>query len=455
MDARFLGLESMFTTLGINSAKTFQMWYNSGLKGRETQDLNIAGCQYAPAQADFTAEFLESTGVIKTMATIVDPNSEPLARGKEVEIKKHEFQIPRQKVKVNFGENDMRKQIIELNKADANARLGGNSPYATVRDFIANRLYDSLAEIPDQHVQRLNFLRGQMFGKHEVILNADNNQSGIALTLKSAVPDGNIVTEQWYTTASDGAVTYVESADPILTLKKKTRALRNDHYHGYRNITVEMNASTFFTVVEHPKVLQKLGYLVRPEFELVTSNDSKAQTLGKQKLLSMSDELLKEWFKEAIGADELLIDTTLVGAARLDASSKKFVTDAIDAFPVGVVLVRPSGIVSDIFNVTPYRPDAQAIYTNIFGGRGIIEYFYNARQREQTWISEFTALPVLTRPGDMYYYNVAGKTATYTPVVSPSGNPKAQGYYEKNGSGEYVLTEDTSVQSNKTYYTKS
>ena len=65
MDARFLGLESMFTTLGINSAKTFQMWYNSGLKGRETQDLNIAGCQYAPAQADFTAEFLESTGVIR------------------------------------------------------------------------------------------------------------------------------------------------------------------------------------------------------------------------------------------------------------------------------------------------------------------------------------------------------------------------------------------------------
>ena len=115
------------------------------------------------------------------------------------------------------------------------------------------------------------------------------------------------------------------------------------------------------------------------------------------------------------------------------------------------MLVRPSGIVSDIFNVTPYRPDAQAIYTNTFGGRGIIEYFYNARQREQTWISEFTALPVLTRPGDMYYYNV---TATYTAVVSPSGNPKAQGYYEKSGDS-YVLTEDTSVQGGKTYYTKS
>lgn len=411
MDARFLGLESMFTTLGINSAKTFQLWYNSGLKDRETQDLNIAGCQYAPAQVDFDAEFLETTGVIKPMATIVDKNSEPLARGKELDLKKHTVQLVRQKVKINFGETEMRKQIIALNNADANARLSGNSPYRTIREFIANRLYDKLAEIPDQHVQRLNFLRGQMFGNHQVVLDAVNNQSGISLTLESAVPDKNIVSEAWYTVGTDGAITYVSTVDPIETLKKKTRALRIDRYNGYRNITVEMNATTFFNIVEHPKVLQKLGYLVRPEFELLTSNDSKAQALGKQKLLSMSDELLKTWFKEAIGADELLVDTTIVGADRLDSTTKKFVTDVIDAFPVGVVLVRPSGIVSDIFNVTPYRPDEKAIYSYMFGNRGIIEYFYDARQREQTWISEFTAVPVLTRPKDMYYYNVEG-TAT-------------------------------------------
>lgn len=406
MDARFLGLESMFTTLGINSAKAFQLWYNSGLKDRETQDLNIAGCQYAPAQADFTAEFLESTGVIKAMATIVDLNSEPLARGKELDLKKHSVQIPRQKVKVCFGENDMRRQIIALNNADANARLSGASPYSTVKEYIANRLYDQLSEIPDQHVQRLNFLRGQMFGNHQVVLDAKNNQSGVALTLKSAVPSGNIVTDKWWDVETNGDITYNTAVDPVETIKKKTRALRNDHHNGYRKITVEINSATLFIAVEHPKVLQKIGYLVRPEYELLTSNDTKAQTVGKQKLLSMSDELLFEWFKTAIGADELLVDTTVCGASHLDNSTKKFVTDSIDAFPTGVVLVRPSGIVADIFNVTPYRPDSSAVYAHILGGRGLIEYFYDARQREQTWISEFTALPVLTRPKDMYYYNV-------------------------------------------------
>ena len=43
---------------------------------------------------------------------------------------------------------------------------------------------------------------------------------------------------------------------------------------------------------------------------------------------------------------------------------------------------------------------------------------------------------------------------TYTQVQNPSGNPKALGYYEKNGSdSEYRLTWDTSVVSGKTYYT--
>lgn len=36
----------------------------------------------------------------------------------------------------------------------------------------------------------------------------------------------------------------------------------------------------------------------------------------------------------------------------------------------------------------------------------------------------------------------------------PEANPKALGWYESNGSGGYVLTEDETVDSGKTYYTK-
>ena len=43
---------------------------------------------------------------------------------------------------------------------------------------------------------------------------------------------------------------------------------------------------------------------------------------------------------------------------------------------------------------------------------------------------------------------------TYTAVENPTGNPASQGWYELV-NGEYVLTEDTTVNSEKTYYVAS
>ena len=48
-------------------------------------------------------------------------------------------------------------------------------------------------------------------------------------------------------------------------------------------------------------------------------------------------------------------------------------------------------------------------------------------------------------------------TYTYDEVADPDpeANPKALGWYESNGSGGYVLTEDETVQVGTTYYTKN
>lgn len=48
-------------------------------------------------------------------------------------------------------------------------------------------------------------------------------------------------------------------------------------------------------------------------------------------------------------------------------------------------------------------------------------------------------------------------TETYTPVENPTGNPSAQGWYERSGESEpytYTLTKDTTVVEGKTYYVK-
>lgn len=46
-----------------------------------------------------------------------------------------------------------------------------------------------------------------------------------------------------------------------------------------------------------------------------------------------------------------------------------------------------------------------------------------------------------------------GEADVYTPVENPTGNPSEQGWYELV-DGEYVLTEDTTVDPTKTYYVK-
>lgn len=417
MDARFLGLDNILETLGINSSKSFQLVYDSALSKYESEGLNIAGCVWAPMQSDFSYSWLEASGRISAMATYVDLNSEPVARGKNVELSKVEGVIPRQKRKIVKGENDYRKEIIALNDVDTTARLMGRSPYNSVRQYLAQNLFDTIAEIPTSHAASLSYARGQMFGARALTLTDENNPSGLQMTFKSEVPAANVDNTKFYTVDSLGAVTYVTDVDPILNLRKKVRSLKNDPYHGYPLVTVEINAKSFFTLIEHPLILQRIGYAEDWKLEITAKGQSAAnanaaaQKVGFEKLLSNSDEFAKNWFKAAIGADELIVDTTIVGVDKLNAVTKRFDTNTLSAFPEGVILVRPSGDVAQIFNVACLRPDASAVISaEIFGGRGIVEYFYDARTRTQTWISELTALPVPTRPKDLYYFEFVGVT---------------------------------------------
>lgn len=68
-------------------------------------------------------------------------------------------------------------------------------------------------------------------------------------------------------------------------------------------------------------------------------------------------------------------------------------------------------------------------------------------------------MPVLYNPNSLFIATAKSTdaTETYTPVENPTGNPSAQGWYERSGESEpytYTLTEDTEVESGKTYYVK-
>ena len=325
MDARFLGFDNIAATLGLNTAKNLQAWYNEYLEGRETMGLNIDGFEWADPQLDFTYEFLEADGRIKAMATYVAPDSEPLARGKDVSLAKLTGTIPRQKRKIVRGENDYRRELIALQEADVKARFRGDSPVDSVRNYLANNLFDTLAEIPDSHNASVTYQVGQMTSKRKLVLTADNNQGGIiGAEFSSNVPEENVTREEWYTVGADGAITYVEGTNPIMAIKKKVRAIKRDLYNGYPMVKAKMSAFTFDALIEHPETLRALGYALRPELYASAKNDADALKVGTNAFYSNSHEYMVDFFKRAIDVDELVIDNTIVGVDKLNTSTKKF-----------------------------------------------------------------------------------------------------------------------------------
>ena len=109
-----------------------------------------------------------------------------------------------------------------------------------------------------------------------------------------------------------------------------------------------------------------------------------------------------------------------------------------DARQINMVLVHPMGV------ITPIHYEFAQLDPPSAGSQGKYEYF------EESFEDVF----ILPNRQACIAFSVASQTGTFTAVVSPTGNPKTLGYYEKQGS-EYFLTEDTSVVSGKTYYSKS
>lgn len=405
-----VGIDNIATKLGINSRSRLQTFYDTALSGCETIDLDTEGFVDAPIQLDSEVEFAEVKEYLRGMATYVDQDSPTLARGRKAEISTWRESIPTQRRKIVRGKDDYKRMLLAATKEAVNGTLVGKSASQSVRDYLWNNLFEDLSVIPASHVASKNYQVGQMLSKRKLSLTANNNPGGITgMEFESKVPKGNIVTETWFKVSStDGSIKYEETADPIKTLKMKIRGLRLDRYKGYPNVRVEMNHRTFFTIVEHPAVLQKLGYDIRPELDIVSKNDANALRVGTEKLLSENDQYIMDWFKNAIGADELKLHTSIVGVDKLNAVSKEYDCEKIDTFDEGVVLIRPTGNIGIIQPVMIVRPDKSAVYADIMNGWGVLEYFYNPQTRTQEWISEVSFLAMPTQPRNMYYFEVQG-----------------------------------------------
>lgn len=394
---------------GISSNPIFAEFYNTVFAKGENQDLDMRGATWGRLQDVFTYEMWERFDDLETMATFVDLYSDPRAIGGSVKYKKYTGSIPRHKALVTLDEVDVTEKKHQL-YGMRSALAGTANVEAAVTADLEEFFYDKLSSIPRAHKNTLNFMLGQLKSKLDFELNDKTNPNGIkGLTFPSHVPDENRKTTKFWEVAADGQVTYNELVNPVEYIQQLVQDIKNDPYNSYENITMEMNAKSFKLLLKHPAWAKAIAYAQNGAFYLTANNEDNAVAFGTNWLLTASLEAKVEIFKQICEIDEVLLSSAVTSAetaVKLTDAAPSLKRPKMQCFEEGRMLLRPSGNIISIIPVAPNRVDTSAVIsTDIFGGRGLIEYWYEPREKVATWRSELTCLPVFTAPS--LIYNVA------------------------------------------------
>lgn len=407
----------------ISSNPIFAQFYNTSFKKGENQNLDIRGATWGRLQDVFTYEMWERYDNMEVMATFTDLYSDPRAIGGSVRYKKRTGSIPRHKAIMTMDEVDVTEKkhdLYEMRSA-LHGRSDGEVEAAVARD-LEDWYYDKFSALPNAHKNTVNFMVGQLKSVLDFKLDNRTNPNGIqGLVFPSHVPDENRLTTEFWTVGTDGKIDYNTENNPVEYWQKLVYDIRNHPFLSYDKITFEINAKSFKTMMKHPAWAKAIAYAMNSAFYLTANNDKNATAFGMNWLLTASQEAQIEIFKQICDIDEVLLSTAVTAtetAVKLEEAAPSLKRNKMDCFEEGRALLRPSGNIITIIPVAPNRTDHQAVIsTGIFGGRGLIEYWYDPKEKVSTWRSELTCLPVFTVPSQVY--NVAfTKTATATP---PSG----------------------------------
>lgn len=402
----YKGFDNLMGFFKITSNPVFAQFYNDIFQRNENQNLDMRGATWGDIQNVFTYEMWEQYNNVEVQATFLDLDSDPHAFGGSAEFRKFTGSIPRHKALVTVDEPDYREKLKQLYEVEAATAFLDGDVNSAVRGRLEEYFYDKLSALPNAHKNTLNYMLGQLKSNLDFELTAKNNPQGVkGLKFPSHVPTENRKTTKFWEVAADGKITYNDAVDPIAYIQQLVYDIKNDPYNGYDRVTIEMNRKSFVNLLKHPSWAKAIAYSLDNTFYKVAGNDANAIAYGNNWLLTASIDAKIEVFKAITDIDEVILSTAVTGTEYIEKMNEvapKLVRRKMDCFDEGKMLLRPSGNIIKIIPVAPMRPDKSAISTTIFGGRGIIEYWYEPRHKVQTWRSEMTCLPVFTAPSLIY-----------------------------------------------------
>lgn len=405
------GFYNLMSEAGISTSKIFAGYITNVLQFGESQDLNLRGFTFDDRMQigfDFKQALFENR--IRVMATYADKDSEVIPFGtKGFEVVTGV--IPRQKARFHWDEDDYRKYLEAVQDLDFQNQ--------SIEDYALDLLFNNLSDITEAHKTSMTYQRDQMVAKRRLVLDAKNNPRGIkGIVFESEVPEANVTTlsgdKRWFTDAEktiEGA-----NSDPVKDLKNKVRAIKRLGYTG--GITVEVDEVSFFEDMNHSKWQIAIGYKLMPSLLQSTENDANAQKVGAD----AEDEAIVAAFKKIIGVKEVILNQGLVGVEKLGEDGELH-RIPFRSFEASTYVFYPTGgPLGTIKVVAPLLPDDECLYGVVLGGKGIIQYEYDSKSKEQDWWSELTAICVPTRPKEMFYVEHSPVEESGSGSGSGSGN---------------------------------
>lgn len=315
----------------------------------------VDGFEFAPTSINYTWQQLVANTTVTTLPTYVDPES-PGYEKQRGSVKGMTGNIPTQKAFYSLNRTIVREkmQLVQM--------FGSAALNQDMQDVFMNLLDESVDGLIKGYYNSLTNQRMQIVSTGKFVIDVTNNPRGIkGITFDFGIDSSHFDTltgtSRWWTNADKS--TEGSASDPILYMKTWVKKIRND-FHYYGPLTIEMAKETLDALVQHSKVLTRIGRLLYP----LSATDSTGATA-----LQYAQNLDDEAIKAAI--------TRLVGVEIVSRDSKAFVDDwntedgtltqkQIENFSLKNIAFIPSGTIGNIQGVTPltmgYEPDKVAYY---------------------------------------------------------------------------------------------
>ena len=392
------GFYTLMEEAGILSSKSFSLYIRDVVGFGNLQDLNLDGFSWDPISSlTFDYEQLIASNRLKVMATYVDKDSEAIPLGTEG-FEAIRGVIPRQKARFLWDEDDYRKYLDAVSKLDFQN--------TTAKQYALDLLFNGLSDIRNAHELSMTYQRDQMVSNRGLTLSADNNPRGITgLTFTASVPAANVTTltgtARWFTDPANKDASHQGAAsDPVKDIRT---IVRNMKRKGYSNIILEVDEQSWLEDMDHTAWRTAIGYQLRPDLVLAANNDANALAVGN----NAGDDQVAAAFAKIIGIPlaNIKFRQGLAAVEKLQGKGPdaKLVRTSMRTFNANTYVFYPAGPLGTIKSVLPLVPDSSAMYATFFGGKGLIQYEYDAKAKVQDWWSELTALCVPNRPQEMFY----------------------------------------------------